>query len=116
MIEATQSLDLVSLGTNLGIFLGFIVAAILGLKRGLKLVGKTEAAAKSGTSLSLVECQTLLFWTESNRAVAEALADVKSAIYALRDSMVSHASLTANHQRELAELRHEIELLRSQLR
>lgn len=116
MIEAAQSLDLVSLGTNLGIFLGFIVAAILGLKRGLKLIGKSEEAAKNGTTLSLVESQTLLFWTDSNRTVAEALVDLKSAVYALRGSMAQHANATTSCQRELTELRHEIELLRSQLK
>lgn len=115
LLEAAQSLDLVSLGTNLGIFLGFIVAAILGLKRGLKLIDKTESAAKVAP-LSIVESQTVLFWSESNRAVVAGLADLKSAVYALRDSLSSHATLTAAHQKELAELRHEIELLRSQLR
>lgn len=114
--DAAQSLDVVSLGTNLGILLGFIVAAILGLKRGLKLIDKTETPAKSGTGLSLVESQTLLFWTDSNRAVAEALADVKSASDLLREALLAHAALTAATQREMSELRHEIELLRSQLK
>lgn len=116
MIEAAQSLDLVSLGTNLGIFLGVIVAAILGLKRGLKLIGRTEDEARRSGAPSIVESQTLLFWTDSNRAVSDALVDLKSAIHALRDSLSNHAVLTANHQRELAELRHEIEMLRSQLK
>lgn len=116
MIEAAQSLDVVSLGTNLGIFLGFIVAAILGLKRGLKLIERTEPRPSgSGSSLSLVENQTLLFWTESNRAVAEALVDLRSAVFALRDTLSSHAHLMAAHERELTELRHEIALLRSRI-
>lgn len=116
MIGAAQSLDVASLGTNLGIFLGFIVAAILGLKRGLKLIDKTEEkVSKSGSSLSLVENQTLLFWTESNRAVTEALVDLRPAVFALRDSMLTHAQLMSLHEKEMAELRHEIALLRSRL-
>lgn len=115
MIAATQSLDLVSLGTNLGIFLGFIVAAVLGLKRGVKIIDKTEAAP-IGSAKVTVDGQVLTLWSDASRNLADSLTELRNATNSLREALASHALLTLSHQRELAELRHEIELLRSQMR
>lgn len=129
--QAAQSLDYVSLATNAGIAVGFIVAMILGIKKGLDTFREKGDAAikKHGATVAaatLLENQTLNEWSGSNREVANALqdlkdmlAEVRSALYHSRDTTreASEAYARCIHEtnRELAELRHQIEMLRNRI-
>lgn len=114
--QTAQSLDLVALGTNLGILLGFIVAAILGIKRGIKLIGKGGKEAPNRSHLAaatLLENQTLLLWSESNRDVREALDELKEQIGKNTEALYSTRNGVGAAATELA---HQIELLRVQMK
>ena len=111
-VEVTQSLDVVTLASNFGILLGFIVAAALGIKKGLRAFARgDDRPAQRGAHdavAHLLENQTLREWSETNRAVIESLAQLKSTLYLHRDALATHGS-------ELAELRHQVERLRDKM-
>lgn len=117
MIEAaevaSQPLDYAVLATNVGIFLGFIVAAILGIKKGLETFkSKTDEGSKQDgarvAAATLLETQTLDFWSQSNTDMAETLRECTREIVELRRAIYKHAEDTK-------ELRHQVERVRDRM-
>lgn len=109
--EVAQSVDLTALATNAGILLGFIVAAIAGIKKGLKILSKPETDSTGRASLAagmILDNAALHEWSASNRAVVEKLAEIKAALYHNSDTM-------KNHQHVMASLAHQIERLRDRM-
>lgn len=120
--NAAQSLDYVNLATNLGIFLSFVVAAVLGLKKGLKLFEKQENELPEGPSkviaASFVESATISLWTESNRSAVESHDRLAEAVADLAEVIVKNTEAVYSARNKISEevtsLSHQIELLRVQ--
>ena len=109
--EVAQSVDYATLATNAGILLGFIVAAIAGIRKGLKMLSKPETDAAGRASLAagmILDNAALHAWSESNHAVVEKLAEVKAALYHNSDTM-------KDEQQSMALLAHQIERLRDRM-
>ena len=117
MIEAaevaSQPLDYAVLATNVGIFLGFIVAAILGIKKGLETFkSKTDEGSKRDgarvAAATILETQTLDFWSQSNTDMAEAVRENTREIVELRRALYKHAE-------DMNEMRHQVERVRDKM-
>ena len=111
--EAAHSLDYTSLATNVGIAIGFVVAAVLGIKKGLDTFKtKGEDAIKGHTAnvaaAKLLENQTLNEWSESNCEVVRALQEHGRELVELRRAIYKHTDA-------MSELRHQVERVRDRM-
>lgn len=109
--EVAQSVDYTTLATNTGILLGFVIAAVAGVKKGLKILSKPETDRTGRASITegmILENVTLNQWSESNRLMVDKLSEVKAALY--------HTSDTAkDHQQAIMHLAHQVERLRDKM-
>lgn len=97
-----SSPDLVAVLTNVGIFSMALTATVAGIWRAIKKIKDETIPTTTTTKVAaatILENTTLLMWSESNRAVVEQSAMLRTAVCDLKDSMV--------------ELRHEIEIDRA---
>lgn len=119
-VAASQPLDFANIATNGGILIGFVVAAILGIKKGLETFKKNAEGSLAGNRANVaaamvLEHQTVREWSETNRDVVEALRDLRTCLNDLRSALYQTRDGISANDRELAELRHQIELLRSRI-
>lgn len=92
-LQTAASVDLTTVAANLGIFVTFVAVTVAGIYAGIKKVreGSADKTNQSVVAATILENQTLINWSSSNKDVVEAL-------YALRNEMREH--------------RHEMELTR----
>ena len=117
-VETAQSLDYRAFATNLGIFVGFIVAAILGIKNGFGLFDKQDKKLPEGKqhviAASLIETVTLTHWSETNRSIIESNKEVVDALVDLKAVLEKNMEATYSARNQLSsdskELCHKIEL------
>lgn len=90
MSQLAVSPDLVTVITNVGVFLaasGTVIAAIWQAVKKIKTVMPETPAGSRVMSGMIMENQTLLMWSESNRSVVEKMSDLEKEIMELRFAM-----------------------------
>jgi hypothetical protein len=109
--NTAASVDYAGLVTNLGIFVAFITAAVVGIWQGVKKLRKDsddQIMPRDIRAATIMENITLSEWSQSNRDVIAGLAEVKRALYHQCDVVIEHG-------KDMRELAHQIERLRDKI-
>lgn len=107
----TASVDYASLVTNLGVFVAFVMAAVVGIWQGIKKLRKDsddQVMPRNILAATIMENVTLSEWSQSNRDVVAALTEMKRAAYHQSETLIEHG-------RDMRELAHQIERLRDKI-
>lgn len=104
--------------TYIGVLAVAIVTAYAGIRKALKdlKTGEVSGAPQDKVvAATLLETHTMIVWSESNRAVTEAVRDLTDRLESVGHALNYNTETGREVCRDMKELRHQIERLRDKM-